>query len=284
MPPEQVSYLGAAEIRSLATRLGLSPQKSLGQNFLHDANTVRKIVQLAALPPRAEVVEVGPGFGSLTIGLLDAGASVTAVEMDSRLAEALPGVVAQHVPGAPLEVIQADALRWDDVPSTATHLVANLPYNVAVPVVIHLLSIHPGFSRVVVMVQAEVGWRLAAAPGTEHYGAPSVKVAWWGSWRVAFSVSRRVFWPEPRVDSVLVEMHQVSPPGDEALRTEVFSLIDEGFRTRRKMSRQALSGALGGLARTSSLIEQAGLDPTSRCETWSLADFVALAKLTREVR
>ncbi|AVG23490.1 16S rRNA (adenine1518-N6/adenine1519-N6)-dimethyltransferase [Pontimonas salivibrio] len=277
MPPEPGgAYLQARDIRQLAETYELTPQKSKGQNFLGDANTVRKIVTLSGVQPGDSVVEVGPGFGSLTVGLLHAGASVTAIEIDPRLAEATRDVVATRLSGAELGVVTADALRLEEVPGSPDYLVANLPYNVAVPVVIHLLSLHPGFRRVLVMVQAEVGWRIAAAPGSEHYGSPSAKCAWWGKWSVESTISRRVFWPEPRVDSVLVGMHSHTPPGDEATRKRVFRLIDAGFHTRRKMSRQALAEHLGGVAQATMAIESAGLDPTSRCETWSLDNFVAL--------
>jgi len=278
MPPE-TRFLQAPDIRELAERTGVSPSKSKGQNFVIDANTVRKIVSLSGAQPGEHVLEVGPGFGSLTVGLVGAGCRVTAIEIDSRLAAELPSVIGQRAPGGVFEVIEADALRVESVPEDVVSLVANLPYNVAVPVLIHLLEIHPGFRRVLVMVQAEVGWRLAAPPASEHYGAPSVKVAWWGQWAVESSISRRVFWPEPRVDSVLVGMHRRESPGGELLRRRVFDLVDAGFRTRRKMSRQALSEVFGSSSLASSAIERAGLNPESRCETWSLDDFVALAQV-----
>lgn len=277
MPPDARGvYLQARDIRELAESYEFSPHKSKGQNFVGDANTVRKIVHLSGVREGDHVVEVGPGFGSLTLGLLDAGAVVTAIEIDPRLARATTDVVAARLPGAQLDVLCADALGVSTLPAPADYLVANLPYNVAVPVVIHLLSLHPGFRRVLVMVQAEVGWRIAAKPDTTHYGSPSVKSAWWGDWSIESSISRKVFWPEPRVDSVLVGMHAHPPVGDEATRRRVFRLIDAGFRTRRKMSRQALAEQLGGVNDATLAIESAGLDPTSRCETWSLDNFVAL--------
>lgn len=282
MNPE-TRFLGAADIRRLAQATDLSPSKSRGQNFVIDANTVRKIVSLSGAEAGEHVVEVGPGFGSLTIGLAAAGCRVTAIEIDPRLAQALATTVHERVPSAELSVVEADALAVDSIPDDVVSLVANLPYNVSVPVLIHLLEIHPGFRRVLVMVQAEVGWRLAAHPGTEHYGAPSVKVAWWGEWAVESSISRRVFWPEPRVDSVLVGMRSRETPGDEVLRKKVFSLIDAGFRTRRKMSRQALSDVFGSSTAASEAIHTAGLNPESRCETWSLSDFVRLAEAQRGV-
>ncbi|MFZ9087690.1 MAG: 16S rRNA (adenine(1518)-N(6)/adenine(1519)-N(6))-dimethyltransferase RsmA [Pontimonas sp.] len=282
MPPE-TRYLQAPDIRALAHSSGVNPSKSKGQNFVIDANTVRKIVSLSGAQPGEHVLEVGPGFGSLTVGLVGAGCQVTAIEIDPRLAHALPGIISERVPGGRSNVIEADALTVTSVPDDVVSLIANLPYNVAVPVLIHLLEIHPGFRRVLVMVQAEVGWRLAAAPGTEHYGAPSVKVAWWGEWSVESTISRRVFWPEPRVDSVLVGMRQRQTPGDERLRKTVFRLVDAGFHTRRKMSRAALSDIFGSSSASSTAIEKAGLNPESRCETWSLSDFVALARVTGDL-
>ncbi len=202
-----MTLLGASEIRALAESLGVSPTKKWGQNFVHDANTVRKIVTTAALTPGEAVVEVGPGLGSLTLGLLEAGHPVTAIEIDPRLAERLPATIAEHgVPAGMLTVVQSDALAVTALPSAPTALVANLPYNVSVPVLIHLLETFPTIRRVLVMVQAEVGHRLAAVPGSKVYGVPSVKAAWWGNWAVEGTVSRRVFWPEPNVDSVLVGM------------------------------------------------------------------------------
>ncbi len=276
MPPSSALLL-APDIRALATALDLHPSKARGQNFVIDPNTVRKIVSQAGLGEHTHVLEVGPGFGSLTLGMLEAGHKVTAIEIDSRMASLLPQTVAARIPGAQFRVIEADALTVDALDADITALVANLPYNVSVPVLIHLLELHPAFERVLVMVQAEVGWRLAAGPGTEHYGAPSVKVAWFGNWSVESTISRRVFWPEPRVDSVLVGMHATTPPGDEILRRKVFDLVDAGFHTRRKMARQSLSGVLGSVAEASALMESVGLRPDSRCETWSLNDFVALA-------
>jgi len=277
-PSEIHRYLTARDIRALADTYGVTPSKSRGQNFLFDPNTIRKIVQTSQVGEGDHVLEVGPGFGSLTLGLLDAGAQVTCIEVDERLVSATRQVVAERFPGGSCEVVHTDALRLSEVAPDITHLVANLPYNIAVPVVLHLLALHPGFSRVLVMVQAEVGYRLAARPGTKEYGAPSVKAAWWGEWSVEATVSRKVFWPEPRVDSVLVGMHATSSPGDDALRESVFSLVDQGFGNRRKMARQAFAERFGGAEHSTRVIEQAGLEPTSRCETWTLADFVRLSR------
>lgn len=277
-PSEPGRYLTARDIRALAAEHDLRPSKARGQNFLFDPNTIRKIVQVAGVSGTDHVLEVGPGFGSLTVGLLDTGATVTSVEIDDRLVRATQAVVDDRFEDSHFDLLHADALQLESVPPTVTHLVANLPYNVAVPVVLHLLSLHPGFRRVLVMVQAEVGYRLAAVPGTEAYGSPSVKAAWWGEWSVESTVSRKVFWPEPRVDSVLVGMTARAVPGDEALRQQVFSLIDDGFGNRRKMARQVFAERFGGVDASSRLIERSGLSPTSRCETWSLQDFIRLAQ------
>ena len=277
-PSELPRYLTARDIRALADAYGVTPSKARGQNFLFDPNTIRKIVQTSEVRAGDHVLEVGPGFGSLTLGLLDAGARVTSVEVDERLVAATRQVVSERFPDAPCEVVHADALQLSDVSSDITHLVANLPYNVAVPVVLHLLALHPGFSRVLVMVQAEVGYRLAARAGTKEYGAPSVKASWWGEWSVEATVSRKVFWPEPRVDSVLVGMRGKESPGGESLRESVFSLVDQGFGNRRKMARQAFAERFGGAEESARVIDGAGLDPTSRCETWTLADFIRLSE------
>lgn len=281
-----VTLLGAAEIRALAADLDVTPTKKLGQNFVVDANTVRKIVHVAEVAPGDRVVEVGPGLGSLTLAILEAGASVTAVEIDHRLAERLPATAAAHgVADGALTVVDADALRITELPGDPTVLVANLPYNVSVPVLLHFLETFPSLERGVVMVQAEVGERLAAPPGSKIYGAPSVKAAWYGPWRLAGTVSRQVFWPVPNVDSVLVGFHRDSadssgrePRGDEALRRRTFQIVDAAFQQRRKMLRQALAAVLGGTAAEASVIlERAGVAPTARGEELSIDDFVRIA-------
>ena len=270
--------LGATEIRRLADELGVSPTKKLGQNFVHDANTIRRIVSIAGVSECDHVLEVGPGLGSLTLGLLEAGATVSVIEIDPRLAAALPATVSKHVPGHSVSVITGDALEITDVPGNPTALVANLPYNTSVPITLHLLSTLPSLRSVLVMVQAEVAERLAAEPGSKAYGAPSVKARWFGSWSVAGSVPRQVFWPVPNVDSLLVRMEGVTPPGDETLRRVVFDLVDHAFATRRKMVRGALAGLLGA-NRVNDLITAAGLSPEARGEQWTLDDFVALARV-----
>jgi 16S rRNA (adenine1518-N6/adenine1519-N6)-dimethyltransferase len=225
------------------------------------------------------VVEVGPGLGSLTLGLLEQGHPVTAIEIDPRLAAELPATAEAHgVSAGELTVIQADALAVTELPAPPTALVANLPYNVSVPVLIHLLETFPTIRRVLVMVQAEVGHRLAADPGSKVYGVPSVKAAWWGDWNVEGTVSRRVFWPEPNVDSVLVGMTAHDVPGDEALRRRTFALADAAFGQRRKTLRQALSTVAGGTAAAADLCERAGIDSGARGEQLTLADFVRLAR------
>jgi len=276
-----VTLLGPAEIRDLAEQLELQPTKKLGQNFVVDANTVRRIVRIAGVEPGDEVLEVGPGLGSLTLGLLEAGARVTAVEIDQRLATQLPLTVTELAPDADdrLTVITADAMRVTGLPGAQTRLVANLPYNVSVPVLLHLLQTVPSLQTALVMVQAEVGQRIAAAPGSKVYGSPSVKAAWYGSWSTAGQVSRQVFWPVPNVDSILVSFGRAAVlPGSDAERAEVFALVDGAFGQRRKMLRQALAEQLGGSAAASIRLEAAGVDPTLRGEQLSMPDFLAIAR------
>jgi 16S rRNA (adenine1518-N6/adenine1519-N6)-dimethyltransferase len=276
-----VTLLGAAEIRALAAELDVTPTKKLGQNFVVDANSVRRIVQVAQVRPGERVVEVGPGLGSLTLAILEAGASVTAVEIDHRLAARLPRTAVAHgVPDGALEVVDSDALRVTELPGEPTVLVANLPYNVSVPVLLHFLELFPGIRRGVVMVQAEVGERLAAAPGSKVYGAPSAKAAWYGPWRLAGTVSRQVFWPVPNVDSVLVAFERdAEARGTEEERRRTFQIVDAAFQQRRKMLRQAVSGVLGGSAAAASeILERAGVDPTARGEQLGVADFLRIAR------
>ncbi len=277
-----VTLLGAAEIRRLAADLDVTPTKRLGQNFVVDANTVRKIVQVAAVREGEHVVEVGPGLGSLTLAILETGASVVAVEMDHRLAARLAQTVADHgVREGALEVIDADALRVDTLPGDPEVLVANLPYNVSVPVLLHFLESFASLRRGVVMVQAEVGERLAAPPGSKVYGAPSAKAAWYGSWRLAGTVSRQVFWPIPNVDSVLVAFERDDTQrGTEDERRRTFRLIDAAFQQRRKMLRQALAGVLGGSAgEASAVLESVGIAPTVRGEQLTVDDFLRIARV-----
>jgi len=271
--------LGPAEIRDLAQLLDVTPTKKLGQNFVHDANTVRRIVQTAGVQRGETVLEIGPGLGSLTLGLLEAGASVIAVEIDKRLAEQLPHTVRLMQPGTTLTVVTADAMRVMELPGEPVRLVANLPYNVSVPVLLHLLEHFPSLTSGIVMVQAEVGHRLAAEPGSKVYGGPSVKAAWYGTWRTAGQVSRMVFWPVPNVDSVLVGFKRGDEPGTEEERRATFALVDAAFQQRRKMLRQALSGVLGGSSAAAvQTLERAGIDPQARGEQLRVEDFLAIAR------
>jgi 16S rRNA (adenine1518-N6/adenine1519-N6)-dimethyltransferase len=275
-PPD--GLLGPAAIRDLAQQLDLRPTKTLGQNFLHDANTIRRIVRTADLSPEDVVCEVGPGLGSLTLGLLPACAHVTAVEIDPRLAEQLPRTVADRLPDLAdrLTVVTADALRVRELPGPPpTALVANLPYNIAVPVLLHLLELLPSLRTALVLVQAEVADRLAAAPGSAAYGVPSVKAAWYADVRRAGNVPRPVFWPVPNVDSGLVALtRRPSPPGD---RAATFAAIDAAFATRRKGLRAALARWAGSPAAAETRLRAAGIDPTTRGEQLSVTDFARLA-------
>lgn len=271
-------YLGPAEIRDLAELLGLQPTKKLGQNFVVDANTVRRIVAASGVTDADTVVEVGPGLGSLTLGLLATGASVVAVEIDERLAGQLPKTVDQLHPEAPLTVVTADAMTVTELPGDPNALVANLPYNISVPVLLHLLEHFPALRTGLVMVQAEVGQRLAASPGSKVYGGPSVKAAWYGAWRTAGMVSRQVFWPVPNVDSILVGFERrATPLGTEDERRTMFAIVDAAFQQRRKMLRQALVPLFGAAA--SATLEAAGIDPTSRGEQLRVEEFLAIARV-----
>lgn len=271
--------LGPAEIRDLAKLLEVTPTKKLGQNFVHDANTVRRIVQTAGVRAGETVLEIGPGLGSLTLGLLEAGASVIAVEIDKRLAAQLPHTAGIMQPGKPLTVVTEDALRVTELPGEPVRLVANLPYNISVPVLLHLLEHFDSLQSGIVMVQSEVGYRLAAGPGSKVYGAPSVKSAWYGRWRTAGQVSRMVFWPVPNVDSVLVGFERADVPGTESERVATFALVDAAFQQRRKMLRQSLSSVLGGTsASATAVLETAGVDPQERGEQLTVADFLRIAR------
>lgn len=279
----ELRLLGPAEIRDLAELLGVTPTKKLGQNFVIDANTVRRIVRVAEVAEGDIVVEVGPGLGSLTLGLLEAGARVVAVEIDGRLAAQLPVTVEQLAPSVNrrLTVVHQDALAVTDLPEHPVRLVANLPYNVSVPVLLHFLETFPTLRSGVVMVQAEVGHRIAAGPGSKVYGAPSVKAAWYGSWRTAGNVSRQVFWPVPNVDSVLVAFdRRQEPRGDEALRRRTFALVDAAFQQRRKTLRQSLSVVFGDPTSAATALEAAGISSSLRGEQLDLDDFVRLAATT----
>jgi 16S rRNA (adenine1518-N6/adenine1519-N6)-dimethyltransferase len=275
------TLLGPSEVRELADRLGIRPTKALGQNFVIDGNTVRRIVRAAALDPSDVVLEVGPGLGSLTLALLPHAQRVVAVEIDPPLAAELPTTVGAFAPSIAdrLEVVQADALKLTSLPGPApTALVANLPYNVAVPVVLHLLALLPSLRHGLVMVQAEVADRLTAAPGGKIYGVPSVKMAWYASARRAGSVGRAVFWPPPNVDSGLVAFTRHDPPATTATRQEVFAVVDAAFAQRRKTLRAALAGWAGSAPAAETALRAAGVDPSARGEALAVADFARIAE------
>ena len=277
-----MTLLGPAEVRRLAERLGLRPSKALGQNFVHDPNTVRRIVRTAALDPADVVVEVGPGLGSLTLALLPAVATLYAVEIDPALAGALGQTVAEHEPeyAARLRVLAADALRLtaaDLADPAPTALVANLPYNVGVPVLLHLLATLPGLRSGLVMVQREVADRLTAGPGSKVYGVPSVKLAWYAQARPAGRVPPSVFWPVPNVDSGLVAFTRREPPANVA-REQVFALVDAAFAQRRKTLRAALAGWAGGADAAAEILTAAGVDPGARGEALTVAQFAEIAR------
>jgi 16S rRNA (adenine1518-N6/adenine1519-N6)-dimethyltransferase len=280
-PDDEASLLGPAEVRAIAARLGVRPTKALGQNFVIDANTVRRIVRAAGVTADDVVVEVGPGLGSLTLGLLSVARAVIAVEIDPLLAGELPATVAERAPSyaSRLTVVTADALRpFDLPPPLPTALVANLPYNVAVPVLLHLLERLPSLRRGLVMVQAEVAERLAAPPGSKVYGVPSVKAAWYADVRRAGSVGRTVFWPAPNVDSGLVSLQRRPPPATSATREQVFALVDAAFAQRRKTLRAALRGWAGSADNAERALRAAGIDPRTRGEALGVVEFSRLAE------
>mgnify|MGYP001940958555 FL=1 len=277
------ALLGPVEIRALAEKLDIVPTKKLGQNFLHDPNTIRRIVAAAELDPTDRVLEVGPGLGSLTLGLVEAVGDVTAVEIDSRLAAQLPDTVAERAPEyAPsLRVVEKDALRVTDSDVTEpTALVANLPYNVAVPVLLHLLETFPSIRRVLVMVQLEVADRLAAQPGSKVYGVPSVKAGFYGKVSKAGTIGKNVFWPAPNIESGLVriDVFEDAPwPITDESRAKVWPVIDAAFAQRRKTLRAALSGHFGSGAAAEEALRAADIDPKQRGEKLAVEDFVRLA-------
>ncbi len=271
-------------IRELAAELDLRPTKQRGQNFVHDANTVRRIVAAAGVTHDDVALEIGPGLGSLTLGLLEAVAHVTAIEIDDRLAGRLARTVAERLPRAEarLTVVEADALRVDEVPDPQpTAVVANLPYNVSVPVLLHVLARFPSITSGLVMVQAEVADRLVAGPGSKVYGVPSVKLAWYCSARRVGSVPPPVFWPVPNVESGLVALKRREPPTTTATRQQVFALVDAAFAQRRKMLRSALAGVYGSSARAAEALEAAGIEQTARGEVLDVSDFARLAEQPR---
>ncbi|MDJ0356139.1 16S rRNA (adenine(1518)-N(6)/adenine(1519)-N(6))-dimethyltransferase RsmA [Paenarthrobacter sp. PH39-S1] len=272
--------LGAADIRRLADEIGIRPTKTLGQNFVIDGNTIRRIVATARIDPAETVLEVGPGLGSLTLGLLDAAARVVAVEIDPVLAAKLPDTIAAFRPDlvANLDVVLSDAMRVTELPVQPASLVANLPYNVAVPVVLNLLERFPSLQHGLVMVQDEVADRLAAGPGSKTYGIPSVKAAWYSRMRKAGVIGMNVFWPAPKISSGLVAFTRHQPPVTRASREEVFAVIDAAFAQRRKTLRAALAGWAGGAAEAERCLTVAGVDPRARGEVIDIAAYARIAE------
>lgn len=274
--------LTSNDIRELCAQLNIRPTKTLGQNFVNDPGTVRKIVRNAGVQAGEQVLEIGPGLGSLTLALLEAGAQVSAVEIDPPLAQALPITAQARFPEAKLQVFTADALTITGPESidgaTPTRLVANLPYNVAVPIVLTVLEKLPSIQTVLVMVQAEVADRLAATPGNKIYGVPSAKVAWYASARRTLTIGRNVFYPVPNVDSALVKIERRPHPDTAATREQVFAVIDAAFAQRRKTLRQALAGLAGSAGAAQEALERAGVSPTARGETLDIDQFAAVAQ------
>jgi 16S rRNA (adenine1518-N6/adenine1519-N6)-dimethyltransferase len=275
-----VSLLGPAEVRRLAAELDIRPTKKLGQNFVHDPNTVRKIVAAAGLTDDDVVLEVGPGLGSLTLALLPSASQVVAVEIDPPLAQRLPQTVQEMDPenAGKLHVVLKDAMKVtrEDLPVQPTAIVANLPYNVAVPVVLHLLAELPSLQKGLVMVQAEVADRMAAKPGNKIYGVPSVKLAWYAEARKAGAVGKNVFWPAPNVDSGLVAFQRHEKPLSTVDRKKLFKIVDAAFAQRRKTLRAALKGHTPNV---DELLEKAGVDPQQRGEQLSVIDFIRIAEV-----
>jgi 16S rRNA (adenine1518-N6/adenine1519-N6)-dimethyltransferase len=277
IPPR---LLGAADVRRLAEACGIRPTKQRGQNFVHDANTVRRIVKASGITADDVVVEIGPGLGSLTLGLLEVASHVTAVEIDEVLAGLLPSTVADHAPdqAGAFDLVVADAMKVTELPDPQpTALVANLPYNVSVPVLLTFFERFASIRTGLVMVQAEVAHRLAASPGSKTYGVPSVKAAWYADMKLAGSVGRNVFWPMPNVESSLVSWTRHQPPGDEDLRVRTFAVADAAFAQRRKTMRAALSTLAGSGAQAEAALTSAGISPQARGEQLTVEEFARLA-------
>ena len=279
-----MTLLGAAQIRELAAQLDLKPSKSLGQNFVIDSNVCTKIVRTAGVTSDDIALEIGPGLGSLTLAMLEVAKSVIAVEIDPRLAQQLPLTVASLFENPEnLTVINKDALAVNELPIAPTVLVANLPYNVSVPVLLHLLEKFPSLRTGVVMVQAEVADRLAAKPGGKEYGIPSVKAAWWADVKNVGTVSRSIFWPAPNVDSKLVGFTRRETAGSEESREKVFTIIDAAFAQRRKMLRSALSSLYGSSSAAEEILIKAGIDPTLRGEALQVESFCKIAAVAPDI-
>jgi 16S rRNA (adenine1518-N6/adenine1519-N6)-dimethyltransferase len=280
----EVQLLGAVDIRAMAESLGVVPTKKLGQNFVTDPNTIRRIVTAAKLSGDDVVVEIGPGLGSLTLGLLEVAKQVIAVEIDSKMAAALESTVSARAAGCDFTLIHQDALTVtaDQFEVQPTALVANLPYNISVPVLLHFLEVLPSIQSGLVLVQAEVAHRLAAKPGSKVYGIPSVKLAWYAESYLAGNVGPHVFWPVPNVDSALVFFAKRAVSfGDEALRLATFAVVDQAFAQRRKTLRQALASWAGSAAAAETVLVAAGIDPSARGETLTVEDFVKIARAAK---
>ena len=274
-----VELLGAADIRELAAKLGVVPTKKLGQNFVTDPNTIRRIVAAAKLDGSETVVEIGPGLGSLTLGLLEVANKVVAVEIDPKLASELEATVAKRAPGKAFELVKNDALRVTELPAEPQALVANLPYNISVPVLLHFLETFRSLRFGLVLVQAEVAHRLAAGPGNKVYGIPSVKLAWYADAALAGNIGRNVFWPAPNVDSALVYFaKRENALGSEAERLATFDAIDAGFAQRRKTLRQALAEWAGSAAHAEEILISAKVSPQARAEELTVHDFLRIAQ------
>jgi len=279
-------FLGATQIRQLASSLDLAPTKKWGQNFVIDPNTVRRIIEISGVTPDDEVVEIGPGLGSLTIGLLAQAKSVVAIEIDERLATQLPKTILEIDPELvqKLFVLNEDALKISELPTQASKLVANLPYNISVPVILYFLEKFPSIREVLVMVQAEVGERLAAGPGSKIYGVPSVKARFYGDVTQAATISRQIFWPVPNVDSVLVRIvrHEESP--EMEIKNQLFSVVDAAFSQRRKTLRSALSSFLGGAEQVDRVLADAGVNSGLRGEQLDIDAYLAISKAAQQVK
>lgn len=283
--PTTQDLLGAQEIRELADMLGIRPTKTLGQNFVIDPNTIRRIIATAKISPDETVVEVGPGLGSLTLGILDAAKDMVAVEIDPPLAEQLPATIAKMRPGseARIDVVLSDAMKVTELPRTPSALVANLPYNVAVPVLLHMFAQFPSIQHALVMVQDEVADRLAAKPGSKIYGVPSVKANWFAEVSKAGVIGTNVFWPAPKIKSGLVAFERRAQLLSDLPRQEIFTIIDAAFAQRRKTLRAALATWAGSGARAGSILEAAGIDPQLRGEKLDIHDFIKIAEAARTV-
>ena len=275
----EAQLLGGNDIRELAARLDVVPTKKLGQNFVTDPNTIRRIVAAAKLDGTETVVEIGPGLGSLTLGLIEVANRVISVEIDPKMAAAIEATVAQRAPGADFTLVSADAMKVTDLGAEPDALVANLPYNISVPVLLHFLEQFPSLQTGLVLVQAEVAHRMAAKPGNKIYGVPSLKLAWYADASLAGNVGRTIFWPVPNVDSALVYFAKREVPlGDEALRLATFEAVDAAFSQRRKTLRQALADWAGSAAAAEAHLVAAGIDPQKRGEQLDIHDFVNIAK------